>query len=448
MVTPPAGPSSLAPPAPIRAALHRSVPEPEVLERFLFSAWTFEVAEGRKAEVLNEAAAALERLVGLGLKFERGPRGVRLFDLAEVLNFTIWAGLNSLDPLWPRINDVGRRMVLGLTTEPTWVLFRLIRTFDVTDAPVGTVLRLRLPAPIEDDSLTDLQIRPLMAPELAETFQRAPGRADVQVRRRDEPMVEVGYEATFKAWPTPRPSGGGAALSDADIELYTRPREGLVQVSAAVQSLAETLSEGAGEPWTVVRRFWDFFCDRLISGCVVRYDEVDPAAPLDWVLTRGWADCQLSSALFVGLCRARRLPSRLVSGYWLYPRMPVHHYWAETWIEGSGWTPFDLLSWGLSFGGRNPDWRYHFFGRLDPRLKTEHLPRVFNSGGFVRFPGLWRQSARIAEPGAQTSFHALQTGALIYSDRTSVTLLGDNVGVQAKAGPLEPWTVSSPKPKS
>jgi hypothetical protein len=155
---------------------------------------------------------------------------------------------------------------------------------------------------------------------------------------------------------------------------------------------------------------------------VVSYDQLDPARPLDWVLERGWFDCQLGAALIVAVCRARGVPARLAGGYLLYPTAPAVHYWAEVWLEDCGWAPFDLLTWGLSRGGRDRLWRDHFFGRLDHRMTTQRLPRLFSGAGSVRLPNAWRILARGADEGIQADLYDARSGELTYQEFVAVQL--------------------------
>ena len=152
---------------------------------------------------------------------------------------------------------------------------------------------------------------------------------------------------------------------------------------------------------------------------MVRYDQVDSAAPGDWVLDTGWYDCQLGSSLFVSLCRARGIPARLMSGHMLYKLAPGFHYWAEVWKEDSGWLPFDFLSWDLSEAGRDEVWRDRFAGNIDYRMVTQCLPLAFTGPMSVRFPPAWHLVNAPAAGGMTIRFSDL-TDELIYSDQVTV----------------------------
>jgi hypothetical protein len=103
---------------------------------------------------------------------------------------------------------------------------------------------------------------------------------------------------------------------------------------------------------------------------------------------------------------------------------PYDHYWVEAWIDGRGWTPVDTLSWYFSHGGRDPTWRDYYLGQIDYRMKTECLPHLFNGPGSIRFPAAWNRLLRLSDEGLECSFHAADTGALIYRDQVAVVVGG------------------------
>jgi len=140
---------------------------------------------------------------------------------------------------------------------------------------------------------------------------------------------------------------------------------------------------------------------------------------LDSVLESRWCDCQMASALLVALCRARDIPARLCSGYLLTPATPSGHYWAEAWIDGA-WRPFDSAAADLAAGGRDAAWRDYYFGRVDHRMTTQVLPRVFNLAPSVRLPPLWHTLQRMDGDAVAQSTIDDATGALVFRDRIAV----------------------------
>jgi hypothetical protein len=134
----------------------------------------------------------------------------------------------------------------------------------------------------------------------------------------------------------------------------------------------------------------------------------------------GWYDCQLGSALFVALCRSHGIPARIASGHLLYRRAPTNHYWAEVWLDDQGWLPFDFLSWDLSLGGSDLQWRDHFYGRVDDRMVTQLLPLKFTGALGLALPNAWHILQAAKDDGVTISLMPL-TGGRIYSDFISVS---------------------------
>jgi hypothetical protein len=409
--------------------------EAQIVELLLTQGFIAEVRRGDRAAAEMEAHATLERFVERGLGFQRSASGERTFNPAEVANFAAWISLEHGDPYWSeRCVPTCRRFVwathglsprAGACAPPPTALgprrfkLRFNRLFNLRGLEPGASTRLRLPLPIEDAALSDLKVEILPAPGLEVEF--APGEARLDARLKVPPgqEVELGFEASFTA----RPSGDEASPAPLDAEafaLYTRPKEGLIKVSEGIGRLAADLAGGERDPWTQVERFWDFLFERLMHG-IVNYDEVDPARPNEWTLENGWCDCQLEVALLAALCRAQGIPARMISGHVMDDETPYHHYWAEVWIAERGWLPLDLLmSWHFANGGREPAWRNYFRGRLDYRMKTERLPRLFNGTGSIRLPAAWHRLAKLNDDGMELAFYASDTGDLIYRDRAAI----------------------------
>ncbi len=436
--TPAAGGRSRPAPRGLRPDFRRgAASEGEIIALLLTQGWIAEVKAGHAARAEHEARATLDRFVVRGLGFQRSASGERRFDPAEVTNFAAWLSLEEGDPHWAeRCVPTCRRFVWGehglppgaaacapppTALGPRRFRVRFRRLFDLQGLAAGTPVRLRLPIPIEDTALGDLEVTILPTPGLEVDYARAEARLDARLKAPASGKVELGFEAAFTA----RPSGGAANPAPLDAEafaLYTRPKEGLIAVSEALRRLAADIAGDARDPWTQVERFWDFLFDRLMHG-VVNYDEVDAARPNDWTLETGWTDCQMEAALLAALCRARGIPARLISGYVLDDDTPYHHYWAEAWIAGRGWLPLDLfMSWHFANGGREPQWRDYYRGRLDYRMKTECLPRLFNGTGAIRLPPACHRLSSLRDEGMDLAFYDTETGALVY--REQVAILG------------------------
>jgi Transglutaminase-like superfamily len=420
---------------------YRTVAEARIIELLLYIGWPFEIRGVNAAAAMREAAETLDRWVEMGLPFETTPGGERRFDPAEVQNFFRWAAFHRGDPFWrERFVAAGRRSVrefhpVGASPgpppptalAPQRFSVTLRREFNLQGRRPGDRVRLRLPLPLEDDALRDLTIVRLPPLDDEADVSIAPGRLDVRIPVPPDRTASLGIRATFAAYPT-IPNQRTATLPPTEIELYTRPSEGIVQVSPRIRALANELAGASREPWAAVRAFWDFMLDRLTIG-VTHYDELDPSHPTDLALETGWSDCHLGSALLVALCRARGVPARIINGYLLYPAIPVSHYWTEVWIDDRGWVPFDAMSLELSAKGRDAPWRDYFAGCLDYRMKTQCLPRLFNATPTVRFPPAWHILMRALGDGGEIGVYANGSGALVYRDQISVFREPDRVHV-------------------
>ena len=105
---------------------------------------------------------------------------------------------------------------------------------------------------------------------------------------------------------TANPTAGDPEVDQLTAEmkdLYTRPSEGLIEISSRIAALANRIAGPDPDCWRRLRRIWDFIFDNLTFG-IVQYDQIGTANPSEWVLDNGVADCQLGSALLISLCRA------------------------------------------------------------------------------------------------------------------------------------------------
>ncbi|MBS0410294.1 MAG: transglutaminase domain-containing protein [Proteobacteria bacterium] len=418
---------------------YRTVDEARIVELLALDGWAGELRDDRGHAARLAARAALERCVATGLGFTAGEGGGRRFDPVEAVNHLAWIGLARGDPTW-RAHCVATERARAWEAHggapagdadappppPATLGARayevtIRRTFSLAGRSPGQPLRLRLPVPIEDAALDQLQVEALTPPDLAVETEIATARLDARLNAPDAAEVTLGVRARFVA----RPSVGAPAapLAPGEAELYTRPSEGLIKLSPRIRDLADGLAGPRATPKAAIARFWAFMLDELTAGAI-HYDRLAPAAPLDTLLDGGWYDCQAGSALMAALCRARGIPARLVTGYLLHEMSPAFHTWLEAWTEDEGWRPYDLWCWDLSAGGREAGWRDHFFGRLDHRMVVERPPRLFGGAGQVRLPPAWRMLTAPTADGTRVTFEDVDTGALAWREDIVVKRLG------------------------
>ncbi|HEY5409797.1 MAG TPA: transglutaminase domain-containing protein, partial [Caulobacteraceae bacterium] len=241
------------------------------------------------------------------------------------------------------------------------------------------------------------------------------GRITARLRRGPLDAATLGWSATLAPADSPPEA---SALSPQDAELYLRPAEGLIQVGPRVRELAALWAAGLSD-WDAAlafrRRIGASFCLGVVG-----YESFDARSAMDWVLDHGWFDCVLGSALLVSLCRAHRVPARLVGGYFLYRLGPSNHTWAEVWAPRRGWTAIDLAGWDLSAGDADADWQGAFIGRIDRRMVTERPPRRVMGPMSLRLPAAWRALQRAVDGGLEISVVDAASGRMAFADRICV----------------------------
>lgn len=435
----------------------RTFAEARIVDYLLLCGWARDAHRGDCGGARGEVRAALDRSTALGLPYARAADGSRLYDPAEVVNFLKWAGVRHRDAFWrDHYVPQGRALVRAFhgagtatgvppppaTLGPRRFDVELEREFALARVQSRSRTMLRVPAPIEDGMLCDLAVECSGPPGIDVDFAVAPGRADARFAAPDSAAIGLKVCASFTALPG-LPDPRATPLSPADVDLYTRPAEGLVRVSPRVHALAEHLAGAARDPWQVVRSFWSFVGDSLTWG-VVDYTRLDAAQPLDHVLESGWFDCQLGSALLAALCRSRGIPARVVSGYTLYPDSPSYHWWAEVALADRGWVPLDTNAFGLSGHEGDPAWRDYFCGQVDYRMKCESLPRIFNRSPGFRLPDAWRVLPRAVGEATEIGMYACDTGEPAYRDRIVVRERAEAGGGHADAGDAARSSKASP----
>jgi hypothetical protein len=390
---------------------YRTVAESRILDALLLAGSAY---EQDNPEAITTTRQALDRWIGMGLGVRRGPAGERLFDPVEVVNFLKHLGRQGRDSFWAnRYVLTGRRLVsdLSANAERSYTI-HFNRTFSLRSVPIGKRVRLRVPLPLVDVHGTDMNVVPTVEGSTDASLTVTDGRLEARVLVQGRP-VSICVKLNFRA-PVSVPS----VLDDRDRSAYLKPREGLIIVTDRVNALAQALAGLKGDPLSKVRAFWNYMLDELSCGAL-HYDQIPAQAPCDAALESGWYDCQLGSALFAALCRARGIPARLVSGHVLYRRAPTNHYWAEVWLDEKGWTPFDFLCWDLSLGGNDSQWRDHFYGRVDDRMVTQLLPFKFTGYPGVGIPDNWHMLQTAIDGGIEVSLSGID-GEPVYSDFVSI----------------------------
>jgi hypothetical protein len=407
---------------------YRTIAEPRIVEMLLVQGWRYEVAAGRRAQAEAEAGEAL-RHYGLPHVVHHG---IRHFDPVEVHNFVRWAAIHLGDRVWADhlVAEFRRQAWDSYPEQTDWSLppkpdalgYRryeatIQRSFNLRGRKTGERLRLALPVVLGDRTLIKSREIFLQPDGMCLEAISRPDRIEALLTMGEASEIEIGVRFGFAAG-LGLPGEAGT-LSAADIELYTRPSEGLIKISDAVRHLSEKIGGDETAPLQILRRAWDYVFAHFLCGSI-HYDRLDPAAPLDRAIAEGWIDCQTGSALLVALCRLKRIPARLVTGYLIDRLAPAPHTWFEVWTGDDGWLPFDLACWGLSLGGNDSAWRDFYFGYVERRMVVERPPLLFSSLGSIRLRGAWQMTTALSATGMSYQFESTETGDWIYRDHIAV----------------------------
>ena len=360
-----------------------------------------------------DAAAAIDALLRRIASLRPG----RLFDPVEIVGMTILDGLGGGGDFWRR-NYVatGRRLVTDLTggvrdlaaLPPRRFEIALSRTFAL---PAVRPTRLRLPLPVEDAHLSDLSVTVEQAPGPVRIDQ---GRLEVKAAGGAARDATIAVRLTFVAHAGISYDDGSTA---ADRALWLATREAPIDVTPSIRLLSAQL--GGGDVEEKLHCFRDHLFG--VGACGPIHPDRIRTPATDWILDQGWFDCRLGAAVLIALCRPAGIPARLVGGYLLWAA-PTEHYWAEVWMPGRGWAPWDLLSWDLSAGGRDPDWRDIYTGAIDYRMKTQIFPNSFTGAPGIAMGNAWHRLTRAIDRGTETRFVSIPDGRPLYSE--TIRILG------------------------
>ena len=403
---------------------HRRFGETWILDQLAFIGWSRELADGQYDAVMRGAADMLDRAVAAGARFERSPEGARLFDPVEVDNHLSWLAASGEDQAWmDRVILTNNTIAAGGRAAPA-VAERdynvtLRRAFDLSGFAPGAAIRLRAPQPLRCEYHDVVSITP--EPGRVETTV-SEGRLEARLPGGGDKGFRIGAEVKLRARaPGPDPDAG--RLDEQQAQAHLRPSEGLIQVTPRVVDLAQHLA-GDASPVEAVTNFIAFLSEGFRYN-LLRYDEVTTTAAPDWVLEHRVHDCQLCAATLISLCRARGIPARLVTGHFLYELSPTNHNWAEIWIDGLGWRPYDVLHLDRDnpASGAGGAWVTDFAARGDFRLANQRLPLSFTGPMSVRIPSPWQVFQTAIPGGVAITYFDVATGAQIYRDEVVVKRL-------------------------
>lgn len=124
----------------------------------------------------------------------------------------------------------------------------------------------------------------------------------------------------------------------------------LTKAGTQIKALAKPLQGGTSD----VTAFHDLSA-RILDHVTYKIGKTDAVTTAEDAIKLGTGVCQDHAHIFIAAARHAGVPARYVSGY-LMMNDRVHqdatHAWAEVWIEGLGWTGFDVSN------SISPDARY------------------------------------------------------------------------------------------
>lgn len=88
----------------------------------------------------------------------------------------------------------------------------------------------------------------------------------------------------------------------------------------------------------IVKKIFDYVIDNMEY---IKHGRREWGAVM--ALHKGKGDCSEYSDLFVALCRAKKIPARIITGYLIQPDLTsIKHNWAEVYLNDYGWVPFEM----------------------------------------------------------------------------------------------------------
>ena len=226
--------------------------------------------------------------------------------------------------------------------------------------PGAVQTELWLPLPKEDG-----------AQEVSDLVVSAPGEHDtpveakygntlLRVRGKAEELSGKVVTVSFRV--TRHPSEGSPATESADeLRKYLEP-DRLVPIDGIIAERAEQTASKLTDPTDKARALYDDVVAKLSydkSG--VGWGKGDAI----YACTKEQGNCTDFHSLFIGMCRAEKIPARFTIGYPLPPdhgegTIAGYHCWAEFLVNGE-WKPVDA-----SEANKHPESREFLFGHLDP----------------------------------------------------------------------------------
>jgi len=131
----------------------------------------------------------------------------------------------------------------------------------------------------------------------------------------------------------------------AEVTEYINPTEKIDSGNKDIIDLANTLAEGEDDLFIVIHKLANWVKDNVEYDLNTITETATQKA--SWVLENQYGVCDEITALFMAMSRSLGIPARFVSGisYTNDPQFDEKwgpHGWAEIYLPGYGWVPFDV----------------------------------------------------------------------------------------------------------
>jgi transglutaminase-like putative cysteine protease len=172
-----------------------------------------------------------------------------------------------------------------------------------------------------------------------------------------------------------------------DIMVFTQPSQTIDSENPKIIALASELAEGESALLKVIFNIAEWSKQNIEYDLSTVTAEVSQKA--SWVLENREGVCDELTSLFIAMLRTLGIPARFVSGI-SYTNSPLFqekwgaHGWAEVYIPGTGWVPFDItygefgyvdpshIVLKYSIDPQDVSTKYEWRG-IDARIKTQKL---------------------------------------------------------------------------
>jgi len=148
--------------------------------------------------------------------------------------------------------------------------------------------------------------------------------------------VEINVEAEVYRYDlvAAREKGGENRVKEPNFSEYLQSEKFIEKDDPLIQQVAARIT--ASSEASIVKAIYDYVISNMdYSG----YNEKPLGAAVAIREKKG--DCTEYATLLAALCRAKKIPARVVHGYTVERHTTPKHAWAEVYLKECGWVPFD-----------------------------------------------------------------------------------------------------------